>query len=44
MEHKGTNCGWYTWNNPQSIDKGARRLKNKKTGEDHPVHRSFKMR
>ena len=37
MEHEGddnTNCGWYTWNNPQRIGKG--KLGNKITNGDDP--------
>ena len=38
MEHEGegdTICGWYTWDNPQRIGKGTRRLRNKRTIRDH---------
>ena len=40
MEHESdgdTNCNWCTWNNPQWIGKGNRRLGNKRKIGDHPV-------
>ena len=41
MEYEGdsdTNGNWLTWNNPQKIGKGTRKLGNKRKSEDHPNH------
>ena len=38
MEHESdgdTNCDWYTRNNPQRIDKGAKRVRNQKISRNH---------
>ena len=37
--HGDTKCNWYTWNNPQKIGTGTRRLRNKRTSGDHPDYR-----
>ena len=39
MKHErdaDTNCVWCTWDNPQRIGEGTRRLGNKRTSRDHP--------
>ena len=46
MEHEGdcdTSCNWCTWNNSQRIDKGTKRLGNKRTSEDHPDYNIIKI-
>ena len=46
MEHEGdsdTNCNWCTWNNPQRIDKGAKRFRNQRTSRDHPDYSIIKI-
>ena len=39
MEHEGdcyNSCNWCTWNDPQRVSKGTRRLGNQRTRRDHP--------
>ena len=46
MEHEGgsdANCNWCTWNNPQRIGKGTGRLRNERTGENHPDYSIIKI-
>ena len=46
MEHEGdgdTNCSWCTWNDPQRIGKGTRRLKNQRTSGNHPDYSIIKI-
>ena len=45
MEHEGdgdTNCNWCTWNNPQKIGKGTRRLRSQRRRRDHPDYSIIK--
>ena len=39
----GTNCRWRSRNNPQRLDKGNRRLGNKRTRGDHLDNRTAKI-
>ena len=46
MEHEGggdTNCNWFTWKIPQRVDKGTRRLGNKRASGDHPNNSIIKI-
>ena len=41
MEHESdgdANCNWRTWYSHQRISKGAGRLRNQRTGGDHPKY------
>ena len=42
LEHEGdggTNCNWCTWNDLQSLSKGAGRVGNRQTNRDHLNYR-----
>ena len=46
MEHDGdgdTNFNWCTWNNPQRIDKGTKRVGNKRANGDLPDYSIIKI-
>ena len=38
-----TDCNWCTWNSPQRMDKGSRRLRNQRKSRDHPDYRITKI-
>ena len=46
MEHEDdgrTNCNWCTWNNPPRINKGTRKLGNKRTSGDQQYYSIVKI-
>ena len=46
MEHDcevGTNCNFYTWNNPQRLGKGTGRLRSHRTRENHSDYSIIKI-
>ena len=46
MKHEGngdTNCYWCTWNNPQRLGKGPRKLRNQRTSGDHANYSIIKI-